>query len=101
MPPVIGAPLPRVSTIRQGASPMNGSGFVTSPIVVSAPWDLAGLQVAGADQLGMIWPPRAKPARKTRIEPRNEALRISTEHLLIECRDRETTAGESVGRRRR
>jgi hypothetical protein len=62
---------------------MNGSGVVTSPVVVSPPRGLAGLQVTGARQFGMASPPRARQARKNEIEPRNEALRVSTEYLLL------------------
>src|SRR5437870_1427510 len=52
MPPWIGAPFPRVSTIRQGATPMKGRGFVSER--AEAPFELLGDdQVTGADQLGM------------------------------------------------
>src|SRR6266581_7847530 len=46
---------PRVSTMRQGVTPMNGSGLVTSPIVRIPPEcvDEAGL---GTDQLATVAP---------------------------------------------
>ena len=80
MPPVMGAPLPRVSTIRQGASPMKGIGLVTS-IAASPERDFGGLQVAGAGQFGMASPQEARPARRNEIEADNEALRASMEFL--------------------
>src|SRR5690242_10688142 len=81
MPPVIGAPLPRVSTIRQGGRPMNGSGGVASERV-RAPAARVGDQVAGEGQFVMTSPPKARPARESEIKHRNETLRVSIEHLL-------------------
>src|SRR5206468_1048621 len=97
MPPWIGAPLPRVSTIRHGASPINGNGLVKS-IAVRPLRDFAGLQVAGADQFGMASPPRARLARKTEVKPRDEALCSRTEHLLLKLKT-EKPLGRSVSSR--
>src|SRR5438552_4928407 len=74
MPPWIGAPFPRVSTIRQGASPMKGRGLVITPIVVKSRLDLAGLQVAGPGQSAI---PCAQTvvAKATTQKPRNRIRR--------------------------
>src|SRR5436309_14782726 len=66
----MGAPLPLVSTIRQGANPMNGTGLVTS-MADTPPWAFAGLQVAGAAQFGIASLPRIQPADNTEINPAN------------------------------
>jgi hypothetical protein len=61
---------------------MKGSGGVASERV-RTPAARGGDQFAGAAQFVMSSPPKAKPARMNEIEPRNEALRVSTEHLLL------------------
>src|SRR5260370_10505756 len=83
---------PRVSTMGQGVISMKGKGEIGVARVPSlrtvlgeletASVPAAGCQKAGAGQFGMDSPPRTRPVRKTEIKPKNEALRVSTQHLL-------------------
>src|SRR5450756_1712918 len=72
IPPWIGAPLPRVSTIRHGLTAMKGRGGVSESVV--APRALGGVHEAGAGQFAMVSAPRARLPRKNEVMARDERL---------------------------
>src|SRR5438552_10701488 len=73
-------PLPRVSAIRHGVTPMKGRGGVSESVVT--PRVRGGVQVAGACQFAMVSAPRARVPRKNEAMARDERLVVGTENLL-------------------